>query len=414
MIERRNMKKNLLWLTLFIFTPVFAKEYTEYKFVGYQETLPIVDEFTKYEQTTFHQYYSVTRGPFEEIEKFDSRREEFSYCEDTPIRTIETFDTAKPVNYNSDHYIIIKSENNFKAVRLFVEPEILLERITIIISNREVKTYENIQPKSSITIPLPNVPIDDLTIKVEYPNKGYITFDLLGEESESAGLGFFLYNEESITFIKPFSEATIEDKELPVQSKMRNLYRYNKEYYNCAKDEKNFYASLEDETLDGYMFDPAEDKILYKVYSRELLEEDTPIEKDEALEEPPADSETDKTINSNPPTEEIEKPIENTNSVQTPTKKPAYKPSTAVPLPVPQTKIDTSTVTKKEESDKSYNQIAIVTPEEKLGNDKEDNTTCEHDAEYDKTLKDIKLALLIVIILSILHNIHLLYVNKQS
>lgn len=414
MIERRNMKKNLLWLTLFIFTPVFAKEYTEYKFVGYQETQPIVDEFTKYEQTTFHQYYTLINGPFEEVEKYDQQIGDYDFCEPSPIKTIDTFSESKPENYTSKHYVILRGAENFETTEIFINPDIPLASITVLEKDKEIANYKNIAEKTSLTIPIPRIPIDDLEIKVEYPKSGYLTISLKEENTKKINLGFSLYNEELVSYIKPYSLATIQEKNLPVEAKMRNLYRYEKEIFNCAYKERKYYASLEDDSLDGYMFDPTEDKIFYKVYSRELLKADSPIEKDEILEELPADSETDKTINSNPPTEEIEKPIENTNSIPTAIKKPAYKPSATVPSSVSQTKIDTSTVTKKEDSDKSYNQIAIVTPEENLNNDKEDNTTCESDAEYDKTLKDIKLALLIVIILSILHNIHLLCVNKQS
>ena len=115
------MKKIILLLTFIIFTPVWAQEYSEYVYVGTQESRPIVDELTKYEQVKFHKYYSRTQGPSIILDAYDPEKEKKDHCDETPISEQTVYSLLPSENYSNENWIILRGHDNYEVTTLKIE-----------------------------------------------------------------------------------------------------------------------------------------------------------------------------------------------------------------------------------------------------------------------------------------------------
>lgn len=396
------MKKKILLLLLLISTPVFAKQYTEYEFTGYEQERPLVDELTKYEEAYFHRYFKLKAGEKEIVDKYDPRKETYHHCSDTPVSKNEVISSEKSEHYENEGHILFRSANPGNASNLKIENYdthlLTIEKVEILVSGNLAYTIENPDATNQVFMTnLPNVDIDDIETIIYYRATSYpkILFSL-GETKVGSIIN--LDGEFNHITIKAYSpekhEKFIREHNLNSQ-KILPYYSYIEEKYECYDDIREYYMDLPDEELEGYSYDPKEDIKVYKVYKRKILEvpveepdesqiPDKPLTTPEVLPNPPAASKPLDPVYPNTPIKPVVRPSEK----EVKDEKPTY------------------------ETDKDSDRIAF------LDTDKKSNVLSKQDdgqTEEIKSTKEfwlIKLLLLVILILTIINTIHTLCVKK--
>ena len=392
--------------------PVYAQDYTEYEFVGYQENIPIVDEFTKYEPVTLHKYYSLKESTTQELDKYDTQREDFDICEPQPIK--EIISNTPDDNYENERFIVLRTFENDVVNRLKIENfnNIKFSKITIKDGEKTISMLDNLEGLTAIDVNLPNITIDDLEITIYYEGAGtsnYATVSLEGESGTIISILTTIESKYTKSIIKPMSLELVTKKGLYNQ-KLQYHYRYYRETYSCINYLREYYDTLEVDNLDGYMYDSQEDKTVYKVYRREKIP--TQIEETDKDESEKSESkESEESNNILPPSMEPPKVdkipvisstiVSNKNANYSSAKNVEDKESEEIVTDV------------TDVNDKNYDRIALL--EKEVTSLKSDNSqVCCDTTNYTDSLKELKLLILILIILTILHTIQLLYVNKNN
>lgn len=379
------MKKIILLLTFIIFTPVWAQEYSEYVYVGTQESRPIVDELTKYEQVRFHKYYSRTRGPSIILDAYDPEKEKKDYCDETPISEQTVYSLLPSENYSNENWIILRGHDNYEVTTLKIEnlntTRLTIEKITIKQNDLPISTIELSQNEKDFSIPIKNIDLDDLVVELTYKSNGInrIVYTLEGNSSSQINIIATLKNDNESTYIRGFSlekHAEYIEKHGLSNNKYMELYVYRTQSYSCYDFQLEYHGLFEDDYLEGYTYDSLEDVILYKVYKR------TKIEEPSSQNEIP-----------NTPLKKPEKPIEVDQKLNHYDSQEGLYPNR-----------NESTIVEIEDDRLAY-----------LDHEKEEKMkeNVEEQKPYDD-LKVIKFAILLLIIFAILHTILLINVNKDK
>lgn len=379
------MKKIILALTFIIFTPVLAQEYSEYVYVGTQESRPIVDELTKYEQVKFHKYYSRTQGPSIILDAYDPEKEKKDHCDETPISEQTVYSLLPSKNYSNENWIILRGQDNYEATSLNIEnmdtTNLKIQKITIKQNDRPISMIELSQNEKFISIPIENIELDDLVVELTYKSNGInrIVYTLEGNSPSRISIITTLKDDNVMTSIRglSFDKHTeyVEKHDLP-NSKYIEHYIYRTQSYSCYDFQLEYHGQFEDDYLEGYTYDPLEDVILYKVYKR------TKIEEPSSQNEIP-----------NTPLKKPEKPIEVDQKLNHYDSQEGLYPNR-----------NESTIVEIEDDRLAY-----------LDHEKEEKMkeNVEEQKPYDD-LKVIKFAILLLIIFAILHTILLINVNKDK
>ncbi len=408
------MKKKILLLALLVSVPVFAKEYTDYEYVGEQTTKPIVDEFTKYETIVKHKYYSL-REESDILDKYDASIDDYDTCTSSPIKK-EVITSVKPEHYDSDRLIAIRASENFKVTRFrmrdFDAEKLKISKIVMSVSGETYKVLENIRGVNDIIVDLPGIWVNDLEVTLFYQEDKYnqpsISFD--GINTPGAGMMLSLENMYDHTIIKPFTEDKKEELGFN-DNKLQYHFRYYQEFCNCVKYERVYHEDVDELDVGNYLFDENEDMFIYKIYRREEKSSVDEPDKYPVIIEPPYEE-----------APSIDDNIKNDVIIEKPTAPAGIgRPSNSNSVGSIVENRNNNTIvdeeTGKDKGDKEYDKIAIF-DKEMFDDDKDDVKTesvpCTDYDEISRELKELKLLLLIIIILTILHTIQLLYVNSKN
>lgn len=386
------MKTLIFLLTLAFSVPVLAEEYTEYVYVSTEETKPIVDEFTKYEPLILHNYYSLVKKDEIILDKYDPQRKGYSQCSKEPIEKKKIYSLWPHENYENENWTILRGQENYKVASLKVEnmsTDILKIDKIAIKKNDTLVSYFEVGEDATIIIPIDNIETDDLIVEFTYKATDYgrIIYTLNGDTSTPINMIAVLRNDNTKASFRGLSLASFEkyvtERNLP-NKKSVDYYIYEEENYLCYNEEKTYFGLSEEKVLNGYVYDPKEDKEVYKVYRRQLIIS-SPEQEESIRVELPAS------------------PKPTTSTEEQPS---SYKYSEGLYFNRNEnTKVEKEDITK--EPPNEY--LAFLDEESKT-----DNSTCKEDTEQPNILRQIKLLLLILIILIILHIIHTFNVNNST
>lgn len=283
------MKTLIFLLTLAFSVPVLAEEYTEYVYVSTEETKPTVDEFTKYEPLILHNYYSLVKKDEIILDKYDPQRKNYKQCSKEPVEMKKIYSLWPHADYENENRTVLRGQENYKVTSLKVEnmsTDILeIDKIAIK-KNDTLVSYFEIGDDATIIIPIDNIETDDLIVEFAYKATDYgrIIYTLNGDTSTPINMIAVLRNDNTKASFRGLSLASFEkyvtERNLP-NKKSVDYYTYEEEKYLCYNEEKTYFGLSEEKVLNGYIYDPKEDKEVYKVYRRQLLT--SPPEQEEPI-----------------------------------------------------------------------------------------------------------------------------------
>lgn len=380
------MKKKILLFALLVACDVKAANYTEYEFAGYEKTIPIVDEFTKYEPLTLHKFYSLKETSPVYVTETDPL-----YIDD---ETCQLYEKKKIVTTeDGEHRQTVRL---YRAMTPYETTTIRIGDIDfdiIAIKKIELKLHgldytvdlDKIvdRDKDYMTVDIPKTSIADIEFTIYYEAKEFtrLTITLEGGDrfskisvleafdNQKNSCKFIIYDEERYQeFIKKYGLSP---------EKYSTFYTYEENIYECIKKEKVYFTTSKEEVLEGYTYDVEDDEMIYKIYKREKI--------DDFIHQ------------------EV-KPVNSHTTLSTTTS--GNRVANAFEK-VDQGKIATS------EEDRDFKEIAIAQPDD----EKTETEECEACVCDEKKLKNqdrIKILLIIAILLTIIELIYSICVKKMN
>lgn len=377
------MKKKILLLALLVACDVKAANYTEYEFAGYEETIPIVDEFTKYEPITLHKFYFLKETDPIYVTETDPlyvndetcqlyEKKEIVTTEDEEHRqTVRLYRAMTP--YETTTIRIGDIDFDIIAIKKI---ELKLHGLDYMVDLDKIVDRD----KDYLTIDIPKTSIADIEFTIHYEAKEFtrLTVTLEGGDrfskisvleafdDQKNSCKFIVYDEDRYQeFIKKYGL---------MPGKFNTFYTYEENIYECTKKEKIYFTTSEKESIDGYIYDENDDEIVYKVYKRKKI----------------GDS------------------IDQEVTISNPQKTPSSNLAANAFKKVEQGKIDTS-----KSDDRDFKEIAIA----QIDDEKTEIKECEVCVCDEKKLKNqtiIRILLLIVILLTLIELVYSVCVKKTK
>jgi len=294
------MKKIFLLLLTLISVNVQAEnKYTDFEFKELVEKRQNDDEFNKYVSTTFNKFYKPIEVDTTYIEGLDTTY--FTHVDPTDFQIDEYLLEREPIGYPYEGFITIESGKNYLTNHIVLEEAYNFEE-----NISKLEAYHNETP---IDV---NIEIDTINNKVNiYFNKDYyvneikLIFNYNNKDDYNFNLIFINKDNLNKRTVEPIKLAHSTNKVTLYTLKTDDYIAYirknkfsfkNRLYtyyftvtrYKHYNIQKEYYIDSEEETIDGYIFDPTESYTMYRHYTRELLEPPTPpIENIPVVEEKP-------------------------------------------------------------------------------------------------------------------------------
>lgn len=377
------MKKKILLLALLIACDVKAANYTEYEFTGYRDTIPIVDEFTKYELITLHKFYSL-----KDAEPFYVTKTDPLYIDDESCQLHEKKEIVTTKD-GEDHQTVrlYRAMTPYETTMIrigdidFTKIEITKIELKLHGLDYQVDLDKIIdRNKDYIIIDMPKTSITDIEFTIHYEAEEFIrlTVTLEGGDSfskisvleafdeQKKSYKFIIYDEDNYQeFIKKYG--------LP-SGKFNTFYTYEENIYECTKKEKVYFTTSEENAIEGYTYDKEEDETVYKIYKRKRVEDS----------------------------------IDREVKTDTPPKTPSKNLAANAFKKVEQGKVDTSKTDARE-----FKEIAYTKPDD----EKAENKECEVCVCDEKKLRNqnrIKILLIVVALLTLIELIYSICVKKTK
>lgn len=311
------MKKLFLLIALMFCLNVYAKPvYTDYQFIGYVDERIKDDEFYKYEEVSFNKFYKMIRTDEEYLKVDDVHAQEHVDKGDFIIKKVNSLEKS---NSNSDvGMITIRAFHDTLAKEIRLANFSSLEKIDKIEIYNKDKIYSTIDGDSiyikfveTLKEPLPFKDISfifyydleeslNLTIDIENYD-GYskiFTLVTLNSNVKMTKVNI-LVTEDYNDFLKKNSFPTGETK--------IHYFQYDEKYFKYYNLKKEYFKESDKKFIEGYTYDPSESIVKYKVYKRELLEnepDDVPEFPEDTGNNDPSNSNTDNSVNNSTDSEE--------------------------------------------------------------------------------------------------------------
>jgi len=436
-----NMKKKIFLLHLMLLAlNVEAKTvYTDYTFIGYSETSEEYNELVKYEETKLNKFYTLEEV---NIVYEDSNK----YIDQSPFIDYDDFTTTaiyslSKENDNYNYYALLKTNNTYSTNKIYFrdfntgsgankvyEIEVYYDDIKVEYEadyyswlNDGIKNEGSRLEGHDFTLTLDDFyDITKLKIVIYHRNevdsRTYLFIEYVNDNGSSLSKMFDLDNSLNYNLISSIRVLTRQDSvDFLVSNNLMSedeadframiiYYVYENTLYKHYNLNKTYGPMIEDDILDGYMFDKEESISVYKVYKREIMFE---IEDQGINENTINDDEIDllkstsESVNNQNKLEEVEEAneIKVSNDKKTIKETEEYIPYRVIPVK-----------RKEDVNSKTINKTIEESKDEKI----ESYPNSTDSTDYNKENTDFIYMLLIIIIalivvITIYNIIHIIY-----
>ena len=254
---------------LLIFTSANAKEYTDYRYVGYEWQKKNDTEFCKYKETTINRFYKFVRVDEEYLEKGKSNK----IIDETDFIEKDVWEVQN-INANESKYVT-NVHSKLTIDEIDIETNDYDYDINIYYKNTLIKkgdarniTLDKEYDISDITIELTTIKkITEIPINIVLKKSNKV---LLKEE-------YIFYNtmNNKIVFAEEDNyKKILESMNFDTTSSKSLFFKNKKFFYKYYNLEKKYFKDLEKDELEGYEFDPNESYTIYKKYVRDEIKKE--------------------------------------------------------------------------------------------------------------------------------------------